>query len=633
MSLIVVVFLAWWLMHSAPVVGPQSAMSEIETSVEAATSSNASVAKDVAQAAVPTIEERRALVSQCWQDSIPQPSDFGNDELLVALLNTLDNGTPYELLLQQVPAEDAANYQMQLMRAWRYQQLLAMGYTDDGADDTDSDNAYLSSLSEQQRKMMRVEDNAGKDYYQFSDQLKPLLALDDAQFSAQIAEMSLTSGQFVSLMLNGIPYNKLALLLEHVPAPALSSQPVVVNFSSSTPFMNIADYAAYELDVPMLKLLAEHGVTPTQTDGLIGPIERALLHRRMGKDDIQNTLATVQYLVENGYKVALTTTENGQYFGSGLLNMQWLNVADEVTDYLLSQQATYPAMTTFPVEANTEIKAALDAQADRMAALVKQREQCQQLADQQLDTEGLLSPAQVNGLINDLSAKYQGEALLDALQTEDPAFVAIYQQRNWGASRGAHEKQLRDAMLGTFVVNSLTELLQSTALDSVDTSIVLMQLIRNPELLEAWNSRLQPVLPESLAALSYATPEKLQALVEQGFDLHQQDVHGGNLYSVFFSNAPDKVQWLLTEQVDPFSNRYGPDGLDYALDKSYADNQLFEGTKQILQACLSLEPNHLRRIARLKKFRPELYQQLLTLDPTLKVADDITPNVVLSINM
>ncbi|QSX32230.1 hypothetical protein JYB87_10600 [Shewanella avicenniae] len=623
---------SWWLMDSAPDQDAQAQtvrQNEQGQSQEVSTTlvnepSSASMAKA-------TIDEKRELVRQCWDDTMPQSSDYADDDLSDALFNALANGTPYELLMQQAPTDNTSNYQMQLMRAWRYQQLLAQGYTDDESGHSSSDNEYLNSLSEQQRKIMVVEEKASQDFYTLTEQVKPLLNLNDAAFAEQTSDLTLSSGQFVGFMLQGLAPEKLALLLDRVAPQELTAQPLVINFTSSIPFLNIADYAAYALDVPLLQKLAERGVYPSQVDGVIGPIDRALLHRRMGQDDDQNVLAAVQYLVENGYKVAVSSAEDKEYLGSSLLNMQWVTVADEVKNYLMSHQATVPGVSTPPVT-NPEIKAAISKKTLQIANVSEQRQRCTELAEQQLDAEGLMPFTQINELMGQLAEKYQGEALLDALQAEDPVLAALYEDHNTTRARGAHEQQLREALLSQDPVVALTELLQTTPLDSVDTSIVLMQLVRSPELLEAWNSRLQPVAPESLSALSYTRSDNLQYLVEQGFDLTVQDAHGDNLYSVFFNNAPDSVQWLLAEHIDPFSNRYGPDGLDYALDKSYIDNQLFAGTAQILQACLSLEPSHLRRMARLKQYRPEVYQALLALDPTIKLSDDIKPNVMLSIN-
>ncbi|WP_417761522.1 hypothetical protein [Shewanella sp.] len=588
--------------------------------------------------AVPQASTAKVLAEQCWQalDQQQQIPDPTAGKLFTVLIDALNNGASVQQLVLQTPSEESGTYLRQLMFAQRFQAYNELGYANEITEVDESDaqlSEYFKSLPEKERLMAQMEQVADKKFQQVVQRIEPLLSLDTQQFDEQLADVQLSSGDFVSMMLRGsVPPDKLAVLLDRIPAEQLAAQPLVTNFMSTTPFFNIADYAAYTLDVPLLALLAQHGVVPTQIDGLVGPIERALSHRRWGENDADNTLAAVQYLVENGYKIASTTDETGEKMGSRVFDIAWVALDERVKNYLLSQHATMPALAE-PATMSDEVIS--DIIAERSALRQQYADNfahCRSLDADLLSAELLWSPEQTNEQIKRLKEQYQGEALLDALQNREPQSVSIFRESFAHTPlKPSHYRELRQAMLQQDSVTALAELLQNTSLDAADTSIMLMQLPHNPELIPYWNSRVEPVAPSSIRAIDGVSATLLRDMIEQGFDLHQTDENNVNLYSVFFESAPELVELLLQARVDPFSNRYGPDALDYALDKSYIDGQLFPGTAEILRACVSLEPNHQRRFARLKQFRPDIYQQLLAIDPALQVSDEIKPNNLLSV--
>lgn len=621
----------WW--SAEPVKQANNAIA-----VPAASSSPQIAGNDVTSDMTPPSPAKAASAKesadQCWQalEKLQTEPDSTDTELFSALTDALSSGASLQQLVTQTPAEQSGTYLRQLMFAQRFQQFTELGYAAEitNVEDDPQLAEYLNGMPEKERQMTQMEQVADKHFQQITERVDKLASLDEQEFSEQVSDMQLSSGDFVGLMMRGVSYDKLALLLDHVPAEQLATYPLVVNFASTIPFFNIADYAAYSLDVPMLQLLAKRGVYPSQIDGLIGPIERALAHRRWGENDTDNTLNAVTYLVENGYKIATTTDETGEKFGSRAFSSDWVTVDERVKNYILSQHATQPAVAEAPTATNEVVERIISARESLSQQQQDAFAQCRSLDAERLDAEQLWSSEQVYGQINSLMAQYQGDALLDALQALDPSLVSVYRDNFANRVAASHYQQLREAMTQRDSATALSELLQTTPLDAADTAIVLMQLPYNPNLVPSWNNRIEPVAPLTLSGMTGIKADGLNELLAQGFDLYLQDEQNNNLYSVFFTSSPELVAQLLQAQVDPFSNRYGPDALDYALDKSYADNQLFPGINEILQACVSLEPNHQRRLARLKLFRPELYQQLLAIDPALKVGDDVQPNTMLS---
>lgn len=87
---------------------------------------------------------------------------------------------------------------------------------------------------------------------------------------------------------------------------------------------------------------------------------------------------------------------------------------------------------------------------------------------------------------------------------------------------------------------------------------------------------------------------------------------------MFASN--DIVQFLIDNKIPSDTKKLGVDILDLALEQSYNQGKLSKNVPLALQLVKEFEPNHLARVARLKMFYPEVYQQLIQLKPALKPA-------------
>ena len=634
----VVLIIRWYPTTPAPTV---SSTAIKESAPNIATASATDDAELTAPQALPVkLEQAKKATAECWQqlnsdDESDKPSLFDN-QLSAALKNALASGESYEQLLRQVPASDsvASVYIRQLNMAQRQRQLQQLGFepTQEQLQQQRNDRFY-AQLTPVEQRVMLSEELAGDRFKALRDDIVKLSStLDTPAFAEQTSSYSLNSGDLTSLMLQDralLPEDKLLALIEQTPTNVLNQPPLVVNVISSTPFINMADYAAFSLDVPMLQALAASGVYPTDIKGYVGPIEYALSHRFMGDDDDGKTIATLQYLVEQGYKAYTVNGDGGPQLGSAVSPVRWHFVSDEVKQYLQQANALTPSNEQPPAPTG-EVAIALNQLIAKQQQRAERHNNCRVLQENEFQIEQLLSGEQIRAKINALTEQYSGEALLDALQAEDPVLVDIYLDR--GVSRRPeHYLQIRDALLGDDPVNQLGELLQTTELSSDDLDVILLQLRRLPELVPYWNNRQSALPPNSLSSFVMVDGDSLNAMVEQGFDLHIVDKYNRNLYSVFFDSKPELIEQLLQAHVDPFSNDYGSDALDMALDRSYLDNELFAATAEILRASVALAGHHQRRLARIKLYRPALYQRLVALDPSLAVNDEIKPSVVLSV--
>ncbi|MCH1923587.1 hypothetical protein L9G74_04475 [Shewanella sp. C32] len=629
--------ICWWLYPTASSDNTSSAVNNnarrIDWNVPAATMS-----QDVEHPlSLPErLEQAKKASFECWQQeqqNLQERQSRYDNPLNHALMTALANGESYEQLLMRVPEGRLSGYYvLQLNIAQRQLQLQQMGFEPSEQQlEQRRQEPSFDRWSLAEHITMLSEANAAKQFYELRDGLSQLTSLDQEQFAQQASGYQLTSGDLTTLMLQDyttFSQEQLLTLLEQTPTQVLNQKPLVINMATNVPMMNIADYAAYALNVPVLKALAERGIYPTELKGYFGPIENALNHPSWGNSDNEQMSTMLQYLVDQGYKAYTVNTEAGVQLGSPLF-------PESGSDHQAAKQFLQRANALTPSMALTgSATGAVDRALNDIAAAREKRNEhfrtCQALQMDLSQIEQLLNGRQIDMKINELAKQFSGDALLEALQTEDPALVDIYLDSR-SAGRPTHQQAFRDAMLEDDPVVGLGELLQTTELTADDIDVMLLNLINFPTLVPYWNNRQTLSAPSSLSILKHLNADQMTLLIEQGFDLHITDQYQRNLYGVLFSSQPQFIEQLEQARVDPFSNDYGADALDMALDRSYLDNTLFAGTLQILQACVSLEPNHQRRLARLKLYRPQLYQQLLAMDPRVVINDGVQPNVVLSV--
>jgi hypothetical protein len=107
------------------------------------------------------------------------------------------------------------------------------------------------------------------------------------------------------------------------------------------------------------------------------------------------------------------------------------------------------------------------------------------------------------------------------------------------------------------------------------------------------------------------------------------DKIGQDIYSNAIMNLSDVHIDFLLSQAPPANPTYGIDALDLMLDKVYIQNYLPEYADNLIAFFTVIEPNHSARLARLKLLKPELYQQIIQLDPRMAVDDQTIPNAVI----
>tara|TARA_R110000744_G_scaffold359324_1_gene466634 strand:+ start:196 stop:690 length:495 start_codon:yes stop_codon:yes gene_type:complete len=152
--------------------------------------------------------------------------------------------------------------------------------------------------------------------------------------------------------------------------------------------------------------------------------------------------------------------------------------------------------------------------------------------------------------------------------------------------------------------------------------VLFIRLLENPyDLVPIWNSRTLPVPPKDLVRLSWFPLKKWQELAQLGFDFSITDIRGRDVYIQAASSSVEVVQFLIDNKIPTVPSKLGVDILDLALEQSYTQGELSPMVPLALQLVEKFEPNHFSRVARLKTFYPEVYLQLVQLNPALKPAE------------
>jgi len=429
------------------------------------------------------------------------------------------------------------------------------------------------------------------------------------------------------------------------------------NQHTGTPAWNLADVAATQWQPKVLKALKQQGVVPSSIEGVVTGLDFALFSKPSRSLDLSNQPElqqrlkqaqrnTVAYLLNEGYWAHGYQSENGIWrFGNHFLNAINFDGKDILALLPSEHVSAAQAASVFrrlnvkpqPIPAGTALANWVQAhkQAGTLAKQAKQ--QCHAGKQQLIAQEGLLSRELIQDHIFKLRAGQPGAAMaLAPLHQQDPAWVAWHWQLG-GAPEGDTNEQLRDQISQRMEDQAeLAAFLQKTELDSNTTAWLLMELVRQPSLLQAFNQRFAPKAPTFLYSLFSSDPlsaqhqAELKALTEAGYDFALQDLYGRNLFQWAFLASPQAVLFMLQQGVSPFAPALGPDALDMALEASYLQRQLHPALPQILAQLKDPEPSHLARLKRLELYRPDVYQAVLALKPDLQLPPDTKPNELLS---
>ncbi|GAB58780.1 hypothetical protein [Rheinheimera nanhaiensis] len=452
--------------------------------------------------------------------------------------------------------------------------------------------------------------------------------LNIEEFAQAVSRQSFTVNDVAVAISNDLPPEYLQLLLQHTTAPG--DMPVFA-FDRHDAYANLADVAVAKHNVAALDMLEKYGVRPTNEPGILTGLDIAIMHLPRDAESYQvadkfpqKYLNTLQYLKAKGYKAhgisdphsddgdLIFNAPNRRYFASAQVALPQLKTFLHNIELLNSRHYERIA----PPE-NVVMAEALNLVQNRKEELENRSANCQQQKAQKLAEESFLNQQNIRQLIDEV--KQRGGDIPQQLHQIDPALVNIWQEYELALTASTAD-----------VGSAFIELLQndeyqqaidfviSTPLSQAETDFLFTHLPEfTEELLPLWQARLSPLPPSSLMMFTYLSLEKWQQLYSATFDFSVQDRFGNDMFTAAVRHSDDAVKFLLANGYTTETEKLGLDVLDLLLDDSYQHKRLHPRIKDILPMVTTLEPNHFSRIVRLQKFRPQVYQQLISLDQRL----------------
>ena len=463
-----------------------------------------------------------------------------------------------------------------------------------------------------------------------------LFVLNANKFTPKEFEQAISSNQFTvnevaTAIKNNIPNEYIFALMKQV--PALDAMPL---YEENSVLYNMADIAVSQFNLPLVKALQQLGVTPTNQPGLFTGLDVAIVslpksgNLTLAPLDAKHT-QMLNYLTEQGYKAHSRNASNalnskGVSFVSDFIYQQgaYINGQENPEQYAYFNPIGKIDNATLPQVSepdNSDVARFLVDLKQQKKDLDNKRQNCELLQQQLSATEQLHSTMRAYNTVLEVK-KEQGNNFEYVLQEQDPVLVNYWwsilsNQLSNDRSHNAFSEYLSKKDYQKAYEYSL-----STPLTQTETDTLFSFLLLEPhDFIAIWQSRVEPKPPSDLARLSRFPLSQWQKLKQAGFDFSITDTYGRDVYVQAASSSVEVVQFLIDNKIPADSEKLGVDILDLALEQSYTKGELSPMIPLALQLVEKIEPNHLSRAARLKTFYPEVYEQLIKLNPALKPAE------------
>lgn len=463
-----------------------------------------------------------------------------------------------------------------------------------------------------------------------------LFVLNANKFTPKEFEQAISSNQFTvnevaTAIKNNIPNEYIFALMKQV--PALDAMPL---YEENSVLYNMADIAVSQFNLPLVKALQQLGVTPTNQPGLFTGLDVAIVslpksgNLTLAPLDAKHT-QMLNYLTEQGYKAhsrnaSDTLNSKGVSFVSDFIYQQgaYINGQENPEQYAYFNPIGKIDNATLPQVSepdNSDVARFLVDLKQQKEDLDNKRQNCELLQQQLSATEQLHSTMRAYNTVLEVK-KEQGNNFEYVLQEQDPVLVNYWwsilsNQLSNDRSHNAFSQYLSKKDYQKAYEYSL-----STPLTQTETDTLFSFLLLEPhDFIAIWQSRVEPKPPSDLARLSRFPLSQWQKLKQAGFDFSITDTYGRDVYVQAASSSVEVVQFLIDNKIPADSEKLGVDILDLALEQSYTKGELSPMIPLALQLVEKIEPNHLSRAARLKTFYPEVYEQLIKLNPALKPAE------------
>ncbi|GAA61328.1 hypothetical protein P20652_3205 [Pseudoalteromonas sp. BSi20652] len=463
-----------------------------------------------------------------------------------------------------------------------------------------------------------------------------LFVLNANKFTPKEFEQAISSNQFTvnevaTAIKNNIPNEYIFALMKQV--PLLDAMPL---YEENSVLYNMADIAVSQFNLPLVKALQQLGVTPTNQPGLFTGLDVAIVslpksgNLTLAPLDAKHT-QMLNYLTEQGYKAHSGNANDdlnskGVFFVSDFIYQQgaYINGQENPEQYAYFNPIGKIDNATLPQVSepdNSDVARFLVGLKQQKEDLDNKRQNCELLQQQLSATEQLHSTMRAYNTVLEVK-KEHGNNFEYVLQEQDPVLVNYWwsilsNQLSNDRSHSAFSEYLSEKDYQKAYEYSLSTPLTQTETDTLFTFL----LLEPHDFITIWQSRVEPKPPSDLARLSRFPLEQWQKLKQAGFDFSITDIHGRDVYTQAMLVTSDVVQFLIDNKIPADLEKLGVDMLDLALEQSYTKGELSPMIPLALQLVEKIEPNHLSRAARLKTFYPEVYEQLIKLNPALKPAE------------
>jgi len=429
---------------------------------------------------------------------------------------------------------------------------------------------------------------------------------------------------------NDIPNEYIIALLQQV--PVLDAMPL---YEKNTVLYNLADIAVSKFNLPLVKALQTKGVTPTNEPGLFTSLDVAIVNLPKSGNLTLAPLDTkhtqlLDYLKKRGYKAHSGNANEdlnskGVFFVNDFIYQQgaYINKQDNPAQYAYFSpisKINNNALPQITEPDNSDVALFLVDLKQQKAQLNNKRQNCELLQQQLKDTEQLHTVMQAYDKVQQVKNKH-GSNFVRVLHDIDPVLVNYWWSSLSNQLSNDRSQSTFNEYLSKKEYQKAYEYSLSTVLTQAETDTLFSLLLLNPDdLITTWQNRINPKPPRELTRLSRFSLNHWQALAQAGFDFSITDIHGRDVYTQAASSSSEAVQFLIDNKIPADPSKLGVDILDLALEQSYTKGELSPMIPLALQLVEKFEPNHLARVARLKMFYPEVYQQLIQLNPALKPA-------------
>lgn len=462
-----------------------------------------------------------------------------------------------------------------------------------------------------------------------------MFVLNANKFTPKEFEQAISSNQFTvnevaTAIKNDIPNEYIIALLQQV--PVLDVMPL---YEKNTVLYNLADIAVSKFNLPLVKALQTKGVTPTNEPGLFTGLDVAIVNLPKSGNLTLAPLDTkhtqlLDYLKKRGYKAHSGNANEdlnskGVFFVNDFIYQQgaYINKQDNPAQYAYFSpigKINNNALPQITEPDNSDVALFLVDLKQQKAQLNNKRQNCELLQQQLKDTEQLHTVMQAYDKVQQVKNKH-GSNFVRVLHDIDPVLVNYWWSSLSNQLSNDRSQSTFNEYLSKKEYQKAYEYSLSTVLTQAETDTLFSLLLLNPDdLITTWQNRINPKPPRELTRLSRFSLNHWQALAQAGFDFSITDIHGRDVYTQAASSSSEAVQFLIDNKIPADPSKLGVDILDLALEQSYTKGELSPMIPLALQLVEKFEPNHLARVARLKMFYPEVYQQLIQLNPALKPA-------------